>query len=89
MAPITQQIRTVSFPGYPAGLRHGLHTASVSVAPVVGIVRDAKTGEPLPGVTVAGDLFAGKWLIGLRDVLSQTDAQGRFRVAGMPKGQAQ
>ncbi len=86
MAPITQHIRAGAFPVTQEVYGTDFTLQASPSRPVVGIVRDAKTGEPLPGVTVAGDLFAGKWLIGLRDVLSQTDARGRFRVAGMPKG---
>ena len=86
IAPITQQIRAGAFPVTQQVYGTDFTLQAYPSRPVVGIVRDAKTGKPLAGVTVAGDLFAGKWLIGLRDVLSQTDTQGRFRVAGMPKG---
>ncbi len=54
--------------------------------PIVGTVRDAATGKPLAGVTVASDVFAGRRVAGMRDVLSQTDSQGRYRLVGMPKG---
>lgn len=86
MAPITQYLRAGSFPVTEPVYGNDFTLQAYPSRPVVGIVRDAATGKPLPGVTVAGDIFAGKWLIGIRDVLSQTDAEGRFRIAGMPKG---
>lgn len=56
--------------------------------PIVGILRDAESGEPLVGVTVESYKFAGSNLMGGRTNLLQTstDAKGRFRLEGMPKG---
>jgi beta-lactamase regulating signal transducer with metallopeptidase domain/protocatechuate 3,4-dioxygenase beta subunit len=63
---------------------------SIVAAPgraVVGTVRDARTGEPVAGVAVESDCFAGSWLRGnVRDLKAVTDAQGRFRLDGFPKG---
>ncbi|HEX5443655.1 MAG TPA: carboxypeptidase regulatory-like domain-containing protein [Pirellulales bacterium] len=52
--------------------------------PIVGTVRDADTGQPLPGVTVANE----NWLpgvVGTRLVRTTTDTAGRFRLTGLPK----
>jgi hypothetical protein len=45
--------------------------------PVVGTVRDAITGKPLPGIGVESDLRVF--------IRTKTDAQGRFQLLGMPK----
>ena len=54
--------------------------------PVEGIIRDAKTGEPLAGVLVRSEHFAGANISGITDLQTTTDAQGRFRLVGFPKG---
>jgi beta-lactamase regulating signal transducer with metallopeptidase domain/protocatechuate 3,4-dioxygenase beta subunit len=54
--------------------------------PVEGIVRDAKTGQPLAGVEVVSDHFAGAVISGMTDLKTMTDQQGRFRLVGLPKG---
>jgi RNA polymerase sigma factor (sigma-70 family) len=51
--------------------------------PIVGIVRDRLTGRPLAGVAVAGS-GAGGWSEDL--VTTVTDAHGRYRLVGLPKG---
>src|SRR5262249_50450231 len=60
---------------------HGLYPAQFTFLlspckPIVGTVRDRKTGQPIAGVTVAH----GNWL-----AQATTDAQGRFRILGAPK----
>jgi beta-lactamase regulating signal transducer with metallopeptidase domain/protocatechuate 3,4-dioxygenase beta subunit len=62
------------------------HVAQPS-RPIRGVVRDAKTGEALIGVKVESDKFAGTKLSGVRDLKTTTDAQGRFELIGMPKGE--
>ncbi len=54
--------------------------------PVEGIIRDAKTAQPLAGVLVRSEHFAGAVMHGIRDLKTTTDAQGRFRLAGFSKG---
>jgi protocatechuate 3,4-dioxygenase beta subunit/5-hydroxyisourate hydrolase-like protein (transthyretin family) len=53
---------------------------------IEGVVRDAKTGMPLAGVPVESDKLAGYPYSGHRVLKAVTDAQGRFRLLGMPKG---
>jgi beta-lactamase regulating signal transducer with metallopeptidase domain/uncharacterized GH25 family protein len=54
---------------------------------IEGVVRDSKTGDPLAGVQVVSDAFAGN-PDGRRNLLKiVSDAQGRYRLDGMPKGQ--
>jgi protocatechuate 3,4-dioxygenase beta subunit len=45
--------------------------------PIVGTVRDRRTGQPVAGVKVVA---SGNWL-----AEATTDAQGRFRIIGTPK----
>jgi beta-lactamase regulating signal transducer with metallopeptidase domain/protocatechuate 3,4-dioxygenase beta subunit len=62
-------------------------TKSVSpTRPIVGTVRDAKTGEPLAGVSVESWRLSGESMGGQRGLRTTSDAQGRYRLNGMPKG---
>ena len=63
-----------------------IHTASPG-RPVEGIVRDAKTKQPLANVEIRSDHFAGTNWVGTQDLRTTTDAQGRFQLVGLPKGQ--
>ena len=70
----------------------GLHGADFtyvvsSSRPVEGIVRDAKTNQPLAGVTIQCEKTA-TWNPSARSIgkpRTTTDAKGRFRLVGMPK----
>jgi len=53
---------------------------------VEGIVRDVKTKQPLAGAEVRSTSFAGSTYVGIKDLSAKTDAQGRFRLTGLPKG---
>jgi len=53
--------------------------------PIEGIVVDAKTGEPLPGVLVESEKLAGIPYSDNRILKTVSDARGRFRLLGMPK----
>ncbi|MFI5454408.1 MAG: sigma factor-like helix-turn-helix DNA-binding protein [Isosphaerales bacterium] len=50
--------------------------------PITGVVRLKGTGKPLEGITVLGTAGA-TWT----QVVTRTDAQGRFRFLGLPKGE--
>src|SRR5262249_13886374 len=54
--------------------------------PVEGIVIDAKTRQPVAGVVVQSEHFAGANIWGFRDLKATSDAQGRFRLVRLPKG---
>jgi RNA polymerase sigma factor (sigma-70 family) len=62
---------------YGANFRH----AAAPSRPIVGVVRDKDTKEPLAGVTIRSlnGLASGT------NVQTTTDAQGRYRLTGMPK----
>ena len=50
--------------------------------PIVGIVREKGTGRPLEGIRVSG-MEGATWT----SAAARTDAQGRFRLIGLPKGE--
>ena len=54
--------------------------------PIVGVVVDAATGDPLPGVHVESYGLAGHPIGEWRVLKTVTDRQGRYRLVGMPKG---
>ena len=49
-------------------------------------MKDAKTGQGLANTEIRSDRFAGTNYIGIMTLRTKTDGQGRFRLAGMPKG---
>ncbi len=64
-------------------------TYTASPARIIeGVVRDAKTKEPMADVGVWSYRFAGSTFVGTKDLKTRSDASGRFRVEGMPKGRA-
>ncbi len=54
--------------------------------PIVGVVRDAKNGTPLGGVSVQSCKLADYPFFLHRVLKTTTDAEGRYRLIGMPKG---
>ena len=54
--------------------------------PIEGIVRDAAAGNPIPGVRVLSNKFAGRNVMGLYSLETRTDDDGHYRLDGMPKG---
>jgi len=53
---------------------------------VEGTVRDARTNLPRAGMEVQSYQFAGSNVIAVKALKTITDAQGRFRLASLPKG---
>ena len=68
---------------YGASFRH----AAAPTKPIVGVVRDKDTKKPLAGFTIRSlALTIGpNALLGFDLVHTTTDAEGRFRLTGMPK----
>ena len=85
--PITVEVGTPSFPESKKIFGSKFTFVAEPSQPIEGVVLDAKTGDPLAGVQVVSDAFAGN-RIGGRDILKTvSDARGRYRLAGMPKGE--
>jgi protocatechuate 3,4-dioxygenase beta subunit len=71
---------------YGADFRH----VAAPAKPIVGVVRDQDTKEPLAGVTIrshARAITPGYFRQLDTEVSTTTDAEGRFRLTGMPKGE--
>lgn len=60
--------------------------AAAPSRPFEGVVRDAKTGEPIAGVEIWSTQFAGQKISGVHTIKTKTDENGRYRLEGMPKG---
>jgi RNA polymerase sigma factor (sigma-70 family) len=60
--------------------------AAAPTRPIQGTVRDKDTGQPLAGVSIRSDRFAGNEISGRDHVRTTTGADGRFRLVGMPPG---
>jgi RNA polymerase sigma factor (sigma-70 family) len=70
---------------YGASFQH----VTVPGRPIVGVVRDQQTGKPLAGASVLSAKMANNPYHRLQDqelVQTKTDAEGHFRLTGMPKG---
>jgi RNA polymerase sigma factor (sigma-70 family) len=70
---------------YGPGFRH----VAAPTRPIVGVVRDKDTKQPLAGVTIRSYKLANNpihLMEGQELVRTTTDAQGRYRLVGMPKG---
>lgn len=63
---------------------------TLSAAPgriVEGVVRDAKDKKVMKEVDVWSNTFSGSRMGGIITLKTRTDAEGRFRLAGFPKGE--
>ena len=73
--PITDQVFRANFT-FEAG----------PTKPIVGTVRDRATGKPLADVPVESEHLAGMIVNPHNSLVTKTDANGHFRLIGMPKG---
>lgn len=62
------------------------HVAVLPTQPITGVVRDAKTGKPLPGVAVHSYRMSDRAVSADKEIRVTADAEGRYRLVGMPKG---
>jgi len=53
---------------------------------VEGVVRDAKDKKVMKDVDVWSNSFSGSHIRGITSLKTRTDSEGRFRLAGFPKG---
>jgi RNA polymerase sigma factor (sigma-70 family) len=68
---------------YGADFRH----VAAPTKPVVGVVRDKDTKKPLAGITVQSYKLANNPVPGMKVAVAVTDAFGRYRLTGLPKGE--
>jgi hypothetical protein len=76
-------IHVVHHTYYGASFRH----LAAPTKPVLGIVRDKETKNPLAGVTIQSIHTAGNPIYGRDVITATTDSQGRYRLVGMPRGE--
>src|SRR5262249_44616444 len=90
---MTRRGPAVRVPSQTAGplVFHGasFDHAAAPTRPVVGVVRDRDTGKPLAGVTVRSAIASAWSSSGRRDLRATTDREGRYRLAGLPRGGGQ
>ena len=53
--------------------------------PIEGFVRDAETNQPIAGATVTADILSGTNLVIDGLISTESDAQGHYRLTGLPK----
>ncbi len=63
-----------------------LRLAASPSRPIEGIVRDRETGAPVPGATISSYKLADQDLGNNTIVQTKSDAQGRYKLVGMPRG---
>ncbi len=68
---------------------HGADSQYVAAPsrPIKGMVRDKDTKKPLAGVVIESLKFSNDPIWGMNIVHTTTDAQGRYLLTGMPKGE--
>jgi len=91
---VTRQIEPIQARGFLSSYGPGFETVyspkftfiATPGRAVDGIVRDAKTQQPMAGVGIRSLKFAGANVFGVPDLKTTSDAQGEFRLIGFPKG---
>ncbi len=91
---VTRRIEPFPAQGFANSYGPGTQTIygadlTLSAAPgrvVEGVVRDAKDKKVMKDVDVWSRHFSGANLSGITTLKTRTDAEGRFRLAGFPKG---
>ena len=65
---------------------HRLEYVAAPTKPIRGIIRDKDTGRPVAGIKLGGMVFDEYSMNPAEGVEAMTDAQGRYRLTGLPKG---
>jgi RNA polymerase sigma factor (sigma-70 family) len=74
-------VRTGNGGAYPASFDYHIGPSK----PIVGTVRDKRTGKPLAGMTVAGAASPGASIGAYPDEKAVTDSEGKYQLAGIGK----
>ncbi|MFI5457385.1 MAG: hypothetical protein ACHRXM_18225 [Isosphaerales bacterium] len=67
---------------YAASFQH----VAAPTKPIVGVVRDKDTKKPLAGITIRSHMLATRPMYMVDIVRTTSDAEGHYRLTGMPKG---
>jgi RNA polymerase sigma factor (sigma-70 family) len=62
--------------------------AASPAKPVEGVISDKDTGRPIAGITLRAAVFDEHSLIPASGIEAKTDAEGHYRLAGLPKAPA-
>ncbi len=62
--------------------------SAMPTKPIKGVIRDKDTGRPIAGVKLRGMVFKENSHVWQEGVETTTDAQGQYRLTGLPKGPA-
>ncbi len=85
-------VRAMTHQGRNAGSivfhARGFQYAAAPGKPIEGVVRDKDTGRPLAGLTLRAAVYDEHSLIPAPGIETKTDAQGRYRLAGLPMATA-
>jgi hypothetical protein len=91
----SRQIGTITVPEWKRNPQGGMLTycspnfnrGLAPTKPIVGVVRDKDSGKPIPGVILQSHKIAGSNISGRRDIQTVADANGEYRLTGLPKGE--
>jgi RNA polymerase sigma factor (sigma-70 family) len=67
---------------------HQFEQAVAPTKPIEGVIRDKETGRPIAGVKLRGAVYQEHSLLWDQGIEATSDAQGRYRLAGLPKAPA-
>ncbi|HEX2476327.1 MAG TPA: M56 family metallopeptidase, partial [Lacipirellulaceae bacterium] len=87
LSVVTREMEPLSQPAYDFSRAHDeinygaqFEFAAAPSRPIEGVIRDAKTREPIAGVEVWSSKFAGENISGISTIKTKTDDQGRYRL---------
>jgi RNA polymerase sigma factor (sigma-70 family) len=86
---LTRDVGPAALPAVSSGLSYYGTAGVISLKPsrpITGVVRDRVTGKPVAGVTVQSLMMAGSSRVESGLVKATSDKDGKFTLAGMPKG---
>ena len=64
---------------------HRFEHAVEPTKPIEGVVRDKDSGQPIAGLTLHAAVFEEYSFVPAQGIEATTDAQGRYRISGLPK----
>ncbi len=87
-SPIRMIDTDANRPGRTIYRARRVECAAEPTKPIEGVIRDKDTGRPIAGLRLRGMVFEQGSLVPAPGIEAITDAQGRYRLTGLPKGPA-